>query len=177
MARTGAALALLASLGLTGLLALRLREQHYSGPAYQIDREVCTFFIEDPPTIAGNYVSYPKLPRTFSAELGTFSVRGTKGDSDLVFELRLPLELRVHAVKDARVEIRHAFLDLPIAGPIAGRTTVRVGSAEWRQDSSPLWGTLAGIAAVPIFIWLLVAVPFALLEKRPARSDPNCLSR
>ena len=172
MARTGGVLVLLASLGLTVLLALRLREEHYSGPAYAVGNEVCSFYIEDPRLPSG-FAICPRLPTTFPADLGSFSLLGTKGDSEVVFELRLPSELRIHAVENARVEIRHDFLDLPIVGPVVGRTTVKVGSAEWRQNSGLLWGTMAGIAVAPGLLWLLVAVPVALLEKRPSLRDPT----
>ncbi|HEX7896314.1 MAG TPA: hypothetical protein VF950_00945 [Planctomycetota bacterium] len=162
MAKTGGVLAILATLALSMLLVLRLRQERYSGHAYDVTGEVCTFYVDHPPLMG----YFPSLPPTFPAELGGFSIVGTKGDSETVFRLRFPSDLRVHAVPDARVEIRHEVLDLPFTGSFVGSTTVKIGSGKWRHHFWPLWGTIAGIAAVPGLMWLLIAIPIALLERR-----------
>lgn len=167
MARTGV-LVLLACIGLCGVLVLRLRSERYSGPVDRVTGEVCFVYIVDPPGLSGYMMVLPNLPKTFPGDLGEFCVMGVKGDSAVYFRLNIPSELRVHAVQDVVVEIRHDFLDLPVLGPVAAKTRVRVGDAEWSRDSWLFWGILAGIASAPGLIWLVIALPMALLDRHSA---------
>jgi len=168
VARTGAALALLVTLGLTGLLLLSLREQQYSGWVDDVETESFSFIVTDPPRATGFFVSLPDVPRSFPSELGTFGIAGTKGDSALEFRFRPRFELHAQAVQDTRVEIHHRYLELPIVGSVAGRTKVKIGSAAWTRGTPQLLGIMAGIVAIPGLLWLLAAIPVALLRKRPA---------
>jgi hypothetical protein len=162
--KPGGILAVLASLGLAGLLLLRLDEVEFLGTAETATEERCSFWVEN---VVSGYAFLPQTPRTFPSDRCAFSIVGTKGDSDVVAALRLPEALHGRVSKGTRVEVVHAFLDLAVLGALAGRTTIRTGSADWSDGPWRLWGAIVGIAALPLLGWALVSAPVLLLRKRP----------
>jgi hypothetical protein len=165
MLRVGGIVMLLASVCIAGLLLLRIREERYAGPIEYVNADGATFeLVENPEPIIEAFGLRP-LPPTLPSDLEA-RFRAIKSREWIGLQLRFPEPLPAHVAKHAPVELRHAFLDLPFVGPVAGRTRLKVGSGEWKTSPWPFWGSIAGIAAAPGLIWLLATLPVLLFGRR-----------
>jgi hypothetical protein len=149
-------------LGLTvGLLLVhRLRHEHYAGFVQEVTQDGMVLDVLDGPedegedwTVRGVYgLSLPQPPSTLHARIS-----GTQMSKFVFLSIPLPGPAYRLAVKGARSEIQHRFLDLPHIGPVIGSTTYKFGPHEWQQPKLPLYGLIGSLAIAPVLLWGILA--------------------
>jgi hypothetical protein len=167
MIRIWGMVALLASLGLAGFLALRVRHERLAGTIFSVNSGEVVFEAAEVSRPLPEGLSFRPLPITLPRRLD-IHLGGTKSREWIGVWLRFPDPLPPEELRGQAAELRHRFLDLPLRGPTAGHTIVRVGPADWSDGPWHFWGTFAGIAVVPLLAWAALSLPFLLLRKRPA---------
>lgn len=152
MLRTTGLAAVLLSLTLSVWLALRLRHERYAGLVFSTTSTELAIDVLERLEDEGD-MFYPSPPATLRGSLG-----GNKYLKDfLLVSIRAPVPVLQQATKNAATEVKHAYLDLPMLGPVVGVTTYSVGSYKWRESRLPLYSFMGGVALAPLLLWGLVA--------------------
>jgi hypothetical protein len=133
-------------------LALRLRHERYAGLVSSTSVTELTIDVLEPLEDEGD-MDYPPPPATLKG-----SLRGYKYGKDFLFvTVQTPVPVLQHAMRNAPVQVKHAYLDLPMLGPVVGATTYSLGSFEWRESRLPLYCCMGGLGLVPLLMWGFVA--------------------
>ncbi len=153
MIRATGLAAILFSMMLSVGLALRLRHERYAGLVFSTTSTDLEIDVLERLEDEGD-MDYPPPPATLKA-----SLRGFKYGKDFLFvTVPAPVHVLQHATKNAAAEVKHAYLDLPMLGPVVGATTYSVGSYEWREPRWPLYGFIGAVALAPLLLWGLGAI-------------------
>jgi hypothetical protein len=149
MGLTAVLLTLMLSVG----LALRLRHERYAGLVSSTTSTELEIDVLERLEDEGD-MDYPPPPATLKG-----SLRGWKYGKDfLLITVPAPVPVLQHATKNAAAEVKHAYLDLPMLGPVIGVTTYSVGSFEWRESRVPLYCLMGGIGLAPLLLWGLAVL-------------------
>jgi hypothetical protein len=161
MVRAMGLLAALLSLALAVLLALRLRHERYAGPIHRVTPTSFIMDVVEGPEqmndltvsvgLYGLWLRQP--PSTMGGELVS-----SKSGEFILLTISAPIPVLEHLSKNVPAEVKHAYLDLPVVGPVVGATTYVVGSYEWREPRWPLYGFIGAVALAPLLLWGLGAI-------------------
>jgi hypothetical protein len=165
MLRATGLAAVLLSLMLSVGLALRLRHERYAGLVFSTTSTDLEIDVLERLEDEGD-MFYPPPPATLKGSLSGAKYTG----KILLVTVRAPVPVLQHATKNAATEVKHAYLDLPMLGPVVGATTYSVGSFEWCESRLPLYCFMGGVGLAPLLLWGLVAA-IALISGAKGRQQ------